>query len=313
MKDKIKLAVMILHYNNISDTMECVESFERNLDTDSYVLLVFDNASPNGSGPELEKMLEQHTHVMVYLNDENLGFGGGNNKGIQIIRERYDPEYLVLSNNDIVLLDKAFCQKVDAEYEQCKFALLGPMIMTADGRCDSNPIFDTEYTENAAIFDLKLLKRKLKMQQLHLYRPYMRLRGYAYRISKKLRNNKPAPRKNRSEGVFLQRRENIVCHGCFMVFSQVFFSKFDGLDLRSFMYAEEDILFKHLQHEGMTTVYAPELLVYHKEGRSVGNTYGRSREKEIFLLQRYIEANTGYLSLLEELKNNQNVYSNRRI
>lgn len=302
MKKKIKFAVVILHYNNVDDTLECVDSFEKNLDTDSYHLLVFDNASPNGSGSELVNKLKNHNHVEVYLNEENLGFGGGNNKGIEIIRKEYDPDYLVLSNNDIVLLDKEFCKKLDEEYKMCNFALLGPMIMTADGRCDSNPIFDTEYTREAAEYDLKVIKRQLLMHEIHLYKAYKRLRAYAYRIFKSLRKKKPTPRKDRSEGIFLKRRENIVCHGCFMVFSKTFFTKFDGLDLRSFMYAEEDILFKHLMNEGMTTVYAPEILVYHKEGRSVGKSYGKNREKEIFLLKRYIEANEGYLSLLDELE-----------
>lgn len=298
---KVKLAVMVLHYNNVNDTLECVESFERNIDTDDYFILVFDNASPNGSGKELLEKLKGHKNVEVYLNDKNLGFGGGNNKGIEIIKEKYDPEYLVLSNNDIVWLEKDFCKKLDEEFERCNFALLGPMIMTADGRCDSNPIFDTEYTRYAAKYNLNFLKRKLRMYKLHMFGLYMGLRGIAYRLFKGIRKKKPAPRKDRSDGIFLKRRENIVCHGCFMVFSKVFFSKFDGLDLRSFMYAEEDILYKHLMHEKMTTVYAPNILIYHKEGRSVGNTYGKGRKKAMFLLARYIEANEGYLQLLDEL------------
>lgn len=303
MKTKIKVGVVILHYNNIEDTLECVESFKNNLDTDSYFLLVFDNASPNKSGPIIKDKLKGYENLEVYLNDKNLGFGGGNNKGIEIIREKYDPDFIVLSNNDIVLLEKNFYEKLNEEYKRCNFALLGPMIITADGRCDSNPIFDSEYTESAAKYDLSVMERKLKAYKMNLYKPYMKLRNFAYRISKKLRNKRPASRKNREAGVFFKRRENIVCHGCFMVFSKTFFEKFDGLDLRSFMYAEEDILYKHLMDEKMTTVYAPEVVVYHKEGQSVGTTYGKNREKEIFLLERYIEANKGYLNLLEELKN----------
>ena len=60
---------------------------------------------------ELAEKLKGRKNVEVYLNDKNLGFGGGNNKGIEIIRKEYDPEYLVLSNNDIVLLEKDFCKK----------------------------------------------------------------------------------------------------------------------------------------------------------------------------------------------------------
>ena len=68
------------------------------------------------------------------------------------------------------------------------------------------------------------------------------------------------------------------------------------------MYAEEDILFAQIQSKGMKTVYNPDIVVYHKEGRSVSNTYKNSRKKEMFLLERYIDANEGYIRYLDELE-----------
>lgn len=106
--EKIDLGFVVLHYNNFDDTVECVQSIISNLDTISYRILVFDNCSPNGSGALLKEKFKDLEFVETYLNDQNLGFGGGNNKGISILKSKYEVKYLVLSNNDIVLVDKEF-------------------------------------------------------------------------------------------------------------------------------------------------------------------------------------------------------------
>lgn len=303
LKKDIDIGVIILHYNNIEDTLECVNSFINNLDTDNYFLLVFDNCSPNGSGKKLKEKLSGAKNVEVYLNETNLGFGGGNNKGIEVLRASYNPKYLILSNNDIVLLEKEFFRKIEKEYNKSHFAELGPMILTADGRCDSNPIFDKPYFRNVASEELVELKAKFKSYKYHYVWLHNFLRRLKFKLSKKFRDHRRNQlRKDRSDGNFLLRRENVVCHGCFMIFSKDFFKYYDGINLHSFMYAEEDILFAQIRSKGMKTVYNPDIVVYHKEGRSVSNTYKNSRKKEMFLLERYIDANEGYIRYLDELE-----------
>ena len=177
------------------------------------------------------------------------------------------------------------------------------MILTADGRCDSNPIFDKPHYKDVAQDELIELKRKYKSYKYRYVGLYNFVRRLKFKLSKSFRQKRRSQlRKDKSEGIFLKRRENIVCHGCFMIFSRKFFEYYNGINLHSFMYAEEDILFAQIMSKNMKTVYNPEIVVYHKEGRSVSNSYKNNRKREMFLLSKYIEANEGYIKYLDELE-----------
>ena len=54
--------------------MDCVASIDNNIDTEKYHIVIVDNASPNGSGKELEEYYEHSEKVTVLLSEENLGF-----------------------------------------------------------------------------------------------------------------------------------------------------------------------------------------------------------------------------------------------
>ena len=297
---ELQLGMVILHYMNTEDTKECVQSFVQNLDTRSYHIVIVDNASPNGSGEALEACYAGNPKITVIRNPENLGFSAGNNVGIAYIRQHFAPEFVILSNNDIILLEKQMYSKLSAEYAADPFAVLGPMILTADGRCDSNPIFDLPYTKEAALFQKKFHERKLKRYQSRLYPWNEKLWQFGRRIQNRLGMVKRVNRKDRKPGSFLQKQDGIVLHGCFLVFSHQYFQHFQGLDARTFLYAEEDILHRHMLHHGLRMCYDPEILVYHKEGRSIASANKASREKTVFVSQNAIQAIGAYLELLEE-------------
>lgn len=300
---EINLGIVILHYNTIDDTVQCVESFINNLDIDNYVILIFDNCSPNKSGLILKTKYQNNERIHVHINEDNIGFGRGNNKGISILRDLYNPKFIVLSNNDIILLEKELYKKIEAEYSFSGFAELGPMIKTPDGRNDSNPIFDYPYTEHACKWNLKVTKRKLIAYRLHLLPLYMYARSILYKIFPYYVRKRPLNRKNNDLYRSLKRRENIICHGSFIILSRVFFMHYDGIDVRSFMYGEEDILYMQIKSKHLKIVYNPSIIVFHKEGSSV-KAMNKNRKKTILTLSRYIQAEKGYLRFLKELNNN---------
>lgn len=299
-KPELQLAVVILHYLNTEDTKECVASFAENLDTQAYHLVVVDNASPDGSGAELEAFYAADQRVTVLRNEKNLGFSAGNNAGIEYIREHFDPEYVILSNNDIVLWEKRLYNKLSGEYTADPFAVLGPMILTADGRCDSNPIFDLPYTREAAQRQLRMNEKKLKRYKSPLYPLNQKAWILWRRMQKRLQRAAEPKRRFDEPGLFLKKRDGIVLHGCFLIFSREYFQHFSGLDARTFLYAEEDILHQHMRHHGLKMRYAPQIVVYHKEGRSVARASKAGREKVIFGTEKAIQAIQAYLELLEE-------------
>lgn len=99
MKDtEVKVWIIIINYNGICDTRECVESVLKS-DYCSEIVIV-DNASDNDEGELLRKEYSSLIHVIK--NKVNLGFAGGNNVGIRFAM-RHGAEYIMLLNNDTVI------------------------------------------------------------------------------------------------------------------------------------------------------------------------------------------------------------------
>lgn len=62
----------------MEETINCVSSIRKNIDTSNYHIIVVDNASPNKTGFQLKKYGDDST-VTVLLSEKNLGFANGNN------------------------------------------------------------------------------------------------------------------------------------------------------------------------------------------------------------------------------------------
>ena len=301
MKNKIDIGIIILHYNNIDDTDECIASIKENIDTNLYEIVVVDNKSPNNSGVLLKEKYQADDKIEIILNNKNDGFSAGLNIGINYLHSKFDVMFTILSNSDIHLLDKKLFKHLRNEYETSNFSVLAPMIITPDGRCNDNPIFDIMYSRKNALYDLKYWKHRLLFTKLGLERLYLFNRHHNYFL-KKRKNKTYQIRKNRSPGIFLKRRENVVAHGCFIILSKTYFTHFNGLDPRTFMYAEEDVLFVHILEKKLLSVYQPNIVVYHKGGSSIKTTFKANKKRKIFLYTNYINAIKAYLKLIEELK-----------
>ncbi len=102
-KDKISLkenfnvrktSFVILSYNELFFTMECLESIWKRCAPGSYEIVVVDNASTDGSVEWLEKCPYE---IKLIKSETNLGFPGGCNLGIENADAEND---ILLLNND---------------------------------------------------------------------------------------------------------------------------------------------------------------------------------------------------------------------
>ncbi len=92
-----KVSVVVLAYNNEAVNRKCIESILTQTAYPHFELIVVDNASTDGTRAYLQELDAQNRHnVKIILNNENLGFAGGNNCGIKAA----DGVYVVLLNND---------------------------------------------------------------------------------------------------------------------------------------------------------------------------------------------------------------------
>jgi GT2 family glycosyltransferase len=89
------VVALILNWNNYSDTAICLSSLN-GIDYPNLNLIVVDNGSTDGSGERLDS---EFRDIDVLFNDDNRGFAGGMNPGIE--RALYNgADYIWLLNND---------------------------------------------------------------------------------------------------------------------------------------------------------------------------------------------------------------------
>ena len=292
------IVFVVLHYMTIEETRKCVAYIRKNIDTSNYHIVIVDNASPNKSGQVIKEDFEEEQDITVILNEINHGFARGNNIGYNYAKKRWNPRYIVLLNNDVFLYEKELVKKLDKDYEKSEFYVLGPLIMTGDGRCDINPdkaIFKSSLDIDKAIHNYKKVYFRYKFHYAKLYNWVISICTALFNIKRKSGQHKP----------YLERAENVKLHGCFLVFSNLYISQYAGLDDSTFLYWEEEFLYKHMISDGKKTVYNPEIIVFHKEDAATDAIIGKTREKEMFICQNYIQS-------LSELKKLYNYYDKDR-
>ena len=137
---KIKVAFIILHYQAIEMTKKCVDNLYRTFDMSENFIVIVDNASPNNSGKELLEIYSDSKNIKIIISSENLGFAKGNNLGFSFIKENYNFDFLIIMNNDILINQKDFIEKIYKLYEQKQFDILGPDIYNPNLNYHQNPL-----------------------------------------------------------------------------------------------------------------------------------------------------------------------------
>ena len=100
--NKFKLAIIILNWNNTSDTIECIQSINTHILKNDFKIILIDN----GSYQNIDEVIafEKELPMVVVRLENNIGFAAGNNIGIRMaLDEGFD--YIMLLNNDTVLTD----------------------------------------------------------------------------------------------------------------------------------------------------------------------------------------------------------------
>ena len=129
MKETSQVLILIVNWNNYSDTKECLESLDQ-LSSDNYQVMLVDNGSGDDSSQQLE---EEFPEIQLVYLQENLGFAGGNNIGFEYALKEEFP-FILLLNNDTIVQDGDFLDKlVQALEEEQGVGAVGPAVEQADG------------------------------------------------------------------------------------------------------------------------------------------------------------------------------------
>lgn len=134
--------IVLLNYNSIKHTRECIESLLR-LDYKNFQIIVVDNHSKDA----IDDISNSYKNIVLIKNKANLGFAGGNNIGIKYALD-HGADYIMLLNNDTVvepeflsiMVDQALaghaavvCPKILDYYERKKVMYAGGCISQLKG------------------------------------------------------------------------------------------------------------------------------------------------------------------------------------
>jgi GT2 family glycosyltransferase len=118
-----KVGIVILNWNGLSDTLECLTSVRRLAYTNVDVIVV-DNGSHGDDARQIEDCDVVST---VVRSPVNLGYAGGSNLGIRTALQR-GADYVWLLNNDAIIEPDSLTKLVAFGERYTRIGLLSPVI-----------------------------------------------------------------------------------------------------------------------------------------------------------------------------------------
>lgn len=116
-----KIAVIILNYKTPDLTLKCVKSIKESTYKD-YLLIVVDNNSNDGLVNELEDVKD----ITLIKSKENIGYSGGNNKGIKSALKA-GADYIFILNPDTTIAKQAMSNLISFT-KKWQADIVGPKI-----------------------------------------------------------------------------------------------------------------------------------------------------------------------------------------
>lgn len=141
------VAVVVLNWNGLADTLNCLRSL-RALRYPSFQVVVVDNGSTDGSVAALR---QYDPALPIVETGRNLGYAGGNNAGIRWALAR-GFDYILLLNNDTEVEPALLDALVDCSRRHADKVAVGARILLADS---PERVWDVEarWTPEAACFE----------------------------------------------------------------------------------------------------------------------------------------------------------------
>jgi len=116
------VCVIVLNYNNLDDTLECLESLQ-NLEYENYRILLVDN----GSNEEIYNGIrKKYPYIECMRLGHNAGYAGGNNAGILKVLDKAD--YIFIVNNDVVVEKNVLNAMVEEMENDERIAACQPVV-----------------------------------------------------------------------------------------------------------------------------------------------------------------------------------------
>jgi GT2 family glycosyltransferase len=259
--------LICVKFGSDAETAQYLESLRKLQGQHNLQVLVVDNTV----GAEMPEPPTERNFTFIRA-EKNLGYFGGARSGLSLyLRDHPLPDWVIVSNVDLLVADSNFLDKLAAFRARPHLGVVAPSIRSALTGRDQNPFMRTR--PSAA--------------RMHAYkwmfRSWLVLNAYELASASfhKIRNA-TRTRPDASAGF----RENLggtiyAPHGSFLIFSRDYFRAGGNLDSPYFLFGEEIYLAEVLRKLRLDVVYEPSLEVIHQEHKSTKLVKSRKLAREV--------------------------------
>ncbi len=259
----MKTVFVILHYENLADTIECISSLQSYIKNDGSEVVLVDNGSIHGKLKDIEGDYD-HSCIHFLYSESNLGFAKGNNIGFRYAKYQLEADIIILCNNDLVFKQIDFVKTVVNHYEKDHFDVAGTRIISLEDGKNQNPVPVLYSTLS------KLDRRIVKYYLLYILSIFNLDTVVQKRVAKEIEEYHPSD------------NDDFQLFGACLIFANKYLDSFDGLYDKTFMYNEESILKERVKRHFLQMKYYDDIEVMHKEGASTKAIYGKGKKKRQF-------------------------------
>ena len=127
-----KVSIIILNWNGLEDTIECLESLKK-ISYQNYEVTVVDNGSSGNDAQVLKQKFGDY--IFLIENDKNYGCAGGMNIGIKYALNNLAADYILELNNDIIVDPEFLNHLVNEANTDPLIGITGPKIYQYNAPC----------------------------------------------------------------------------------------------------------------------------------------------------------------------------------
>ncbi|MCY8701160.1 glycosyltransferase family 2 protein, partial [Bacillus spizizenii] len=115
----VKTSIIVLTYNQLALTKQCLESIWKHTNNDCIEIIVVDNGSHDGT----RDYLKQISSIRTIFNKTNEGFAKACNQGL----EAASGDSILFLNNDTIVTNQWLEPMIKLLYQDDKIGMVGPV------------------------------------------------------------------------------------------------------------------------------------------------------------------------------------------
>lgn len=254
------VGIVILDFNNAEDTINCIDTVVKYTSKGTFKIVVVEN----GSNEETVNRMKNYTRTrfdtsqiltdsdasifpmpfITLLNSKtNDGYANGNNKGLRLLEKDDEVDAILILNNDILFVEDIITPLLSYLQEKSDCGIVSPLLMKKDG-------VSIDYC--CARHDYK--KMHFFWQYLFLFVDFHGLISSFYKEMDIL---------NDSSQLEKDYVEIELPSGSCMLINKSVFKSIDYFDSNTFLYFEENILYRKLLNVGKKNYLVPHVKCIH--------------------------------------------------